>query len=147
MLFVGLKTMVMLRCSGKLPSLTCKTWTNVKILFLYSFFLILLRLSDQDTYHNALNNQLQTNFNLPSVTQWVLPDTEAATLSGAANYGTAVSNITATGQPFSQARNAGLYASPTGIPRLKEIYDDFWATYLVEIPYRSRMWCWTGTNL
>ena len=146
MLFVGLKTMVVLRCSGELPSLTCNTWSIMKILLLSSLLLILFRLSAQDAYHNALNNQLQTNFNLPSVTQWVLPDTEAATLSGAANYGTAVSNITATGQPFSQARNAGLYASPTGIPRLKEIYDDFWATYLVEIPYRSRMWCWMGIN-
>lgn len=105
MLFVGLKTMVVLRCSGELPSLTCNTWSIMKILLLSSLLLILFRLSAQDAYHNALNNQLQTNFNLPSVTQWVLPDTEAATLSEAANYGTAVSNITATGQIFSQARS------------------------------------------
>ncbi|MFN0037500.1 MAG: endo-1,4-beta-xylanase [Saprospiraceae bacterium] len=72
---------------------------------LLSFALLLaLRLSGQDAYHNALNTQLQTDYGLPAIAQWVLPNTETATLNGAANYGSAVTAFTPTGQIFSQAR-------------------------------------------
>ncbi|MBC7774168.1 MAG: endo-1,4-beta-xylanase [Phycisphaerae bacterium] len=76
----------------------------MKKLLIPAFLMLVLRLSAQDAYHNALNTQLQTNYGLPAVTQWVLPNTETATLNGAANYGSTVTSITPTGQIFSQAR-------------------------------------------
>jgi len=61
-------------------------------------------LSAQDAYHTALSTLLQTTYALPVPVQWVLPNTETATLAAAINYGGTTTNFTATGQPFTQAR-------------------------------------------
>jgi endo-1,4-beta-xylanase len=72
-------------------------------LFLCSLFFVLsLQLSAQDTYHNNLQTELQTNYDLPEG-DWVLNETEAANLAMDFNYG----NVTLTdapvfGQDFSQ---------------------------------------------
>ncbi len=58
----------------------------------------------QDAYHTGLQTQLQTDYALPSG-QWILPNTESATFTGAIQYGVSVTNITVTGQPFTQARS------------------------------------------
>ena len=81
-----------------------KLESTMKRLFFPAFFLLSLGLSAQDAYHNTLNTQMQTNYSLPAVTQWVLPNTETTTLNGAANYGSTVTSITPTGQIFSLAR-------------------------------------------
>lgn len=62
------------------------------------------RLSAQDAYHTALSTLLQTTYALPAPVQWVLPNTETATLAATINYGGTTTNFTATGQPFTQAR-------------------------------------------
>ena len=96
----------------------------------YSLLALLLSarlLQAQDAYHVYLDTFLQNNYGLPSPQQWVLPNTETATLAGAINYGGATSNIGVSGQPFTQARrrvvtqqanpwDAGhLYVSSAGI--------------------------------
>ncbi|MBN8676992.1 MAG: endo-1,4-beta-xylanase [Chitinophagales bacterium] len=58
----------------------------------------------QDAYHQALSNKLQTDFALPANAQWVLPNTETATLSASFAYGATVSNTNPAGALFTQAR-------------------------------------------
>ena len=72
----------------------------------FFLFLLVSRLSAQDAYHNALNAKLQTDYSLPALTQWVLPNTEATTWSGSVFYGATVTSITPGGQIFSTARQA-----------------------------------------
>ncbi len=73
---------------------------NLLLLLLF----LLSRLSAQDAYHTALSTLLQTTYSLPAPVQWVLPNTETATLACSINYGGSTTNFTATGQPFTQAR-------------------------------------------
>ncbi|MBK8426710.1 MAG: endo-1,4-beta-xylanase [Lewinellaceae bacterium] len=72
---------------------------NLLLLLLFT-----THLSAQDAYHTALSTLLQTTFSLPAPVQWVLPNTETATLASSINYGGSTTNITVSGQPFSQAR-------------------------------------------
>ncbi len=70
-------------------------------------FLLLLLLSTlsvqaQDSYHTSLNNLLQTTYALPAAQQWVLPNTETATLAGSLNYGGSTTTFSPSGQPFTQ---------------------------------------------
>lgn len=76
----------------------------MKKLLISSFLLLITRLSAQDAYHNALDTKFQNEYGLPSVTQWVLPNTETATLSSMSNYGSVISSITPIGQIFTLAR-------------------------------------------
>ena len=76
----------------------------MKKLLISSCLLLVLRLSAQDAYHNALNTKLQNDHALPTLTQWVLPNTEAATLNNMANYGSNIYSIIPAGQIFSLAR-------------------------------------------
>lgn len=73
---------------------------NLLLLFLCT----ITRLSAQDAYHNALSTLLQSTYSLPTPVQWVLPNTETATLATAINYGGTTTSFTASGQPFTQAR-------------------------------------------
>jgi GH35 family endo-1,4-beta-xylanase len=68
------------------------------------FFLFCATLSGQDAYHSSLSNLLQNTYTLPAPVQWVLPNTETATLAGSINYGGSTTNFTATGQMFSEGR-------------------------------------------
>ena len=72
------------------------------------FFLLLFAccntLVAQDAYHTALSTLLQTTYSLPAQQQWVLPNTETATLAASINYGGITTNFSATAQPFTQAR-------------------------------------------
>lgn len=61
-------------------------------------------LSAQDAYHTALSTLLQNTYSLPAPVQWVLPNTETATLASSINYGGSTNSFTAMGQPFTQAR-------------------------------------------
>lgn len=71
-----------------------------------TLFLLLcsIRLAAQDAYHTALSTLLQTTYSLPAPVEWVLPNTETATLAGEINYGGTTTNFTVAGQPFTQAR-------------------------------------------
>lgn len=70
----------------------------------FCLFILSMPLAAQDAYHNTLNAQLQNDYALPALTQWVLPNTESATFAVAFNYGSNVANLTPAGQIFSQAR-------------------------------------------
>jgi len=65
----------------------------------------------QDAYHGSLDNLLRTTYALPAPAQWVLPNTEAATLASEVNYGGITTAFSITGQSFTQGRrrvvNAG----------------------------------------
>ena len=62
-------------------------------------------LSAQDSYHNNLQSELQSNYSLPTGT-WVFNDTEVANLNSDYSYGAITStNLTATGQDFSEKVN------------------------------------------
>lgn len=71
---------------------------------LFALLVSVRLLQAQDAYHTYLDTFLQNNYTLPAPQQWVLPNTETATLAGAINYGGSTSNITVVGQPFTQAR-------------------------------------------
>jgi GH35 family endo-1,4-beta-xylanase len=81
----------------------------LKPIFMKNYALIFLLFSAlpiaaQDAYHNDLNAGLQNDYNLPPLTQWILPNTESVTLAGSFNYGSTVSNLVPVGEIFSQAR-------------------------------------------
>jgi endo-1,4-beta-xylanase len=69
------------------------------------------RAAAQDAYHNSLNGLLQNTYSLPNPQQWILPNTEAATLANSIDYGGTTTNITPTGQSFSVGRRRELAAS------------------------------------
>ncbi|MDX1912647.1 MAG: hypothetical protein SFV22_14235 [Saprospiraceae bacterium] len=70
----------------------------------FCLLILSMPLAAQDAYHNTLNAQLQNDYALPALTQWVLPNTESATFAAAFNYGSNVANLTPAGQIFTQAR-------------------------------------------
>ncbi len=76
----------------------------MKNLLILPFFLLVFYLNAQDVYHSTLDNNLQSDYGLSAVAQWVLPNTETATLNISNNYGSTVTSFTPTGQIFSQAR-------------------------------------------
>ena len=72
-----------------------------KLFILFAFLGIVHFTQAQDTYHNSLQTQLQTQHGLPMGSQWVLPNTEAATLASAGNYGGTTTAIAPTNLLFS----------------------------------------------
>lgn len=68
----------------------------------------------QDAYHQYLNTTFQTDYTLPPVQQWALPNTETATLAGSVNYTGSTNTLTVSGQPFSQgvSRTVTLGSNP-----------------------------------
>lgn len=70
--------------------------------FVLALSLLSFNITAQDAYHTALQNNLQTNYNLPQG-EWVLNDSEAANLNGDFWYGDiSGSDQAATDQAFSQ---------------------------------------------
>ena len=76
----------------------------MKSLLFSSFLCFVAQLSAQDAYHTALNIKLQTDYALPGLTQWGLPNTETATFNTTSTYGATVTTLVPSGQIFSQGR-------------------------------------------
>lgn len=78
------------------------------------FLALSMRLLAQDGYHTWLNNQLQTDYGLPSLQSWVLPNTEGGTLAISYNYGGITLSSAPVGQNFimSRIRTVSLQPNP-----------------------------------
>jgi endo-1,4-beta-xylanase len=61
-------------------------------------------LAAQDAYHTNLQSALQADYALPAAQQWVLPNTETATLAIVSNYGGTTTTIAPSGQAFAQGQ-------------------------------------------
>lgn len=72
-----------------------------KIFIVLFAILFSCSLYGQDAYHNALQEQLQTEFGLPTG-EWLLYDTEDGNLNNAGSYGCTKSTRTIQDQPFSK---------------------------------------------
>ena len=80
-------------------------YTSIKISLMkksltFIFAFILFTLQAQDAYHAKLLDSITKKFNLPTTAQWVLPNTEAATLAIIGNYGGSTSNVSPTNTIF-----------------------------------------------
>ncbi len=83
----------------------------MKALILYLHCAIYLFLSFNlfaiDGYHTAIQNQLQTEYNITGGS-WVFADNEATKTSQYTSYGLALTDINVTGEPFTQGKNVNV---------------------------------------
>ena len=75
-----------------------------KLLTLLGFLSLASNLQAQDAYHSSLQTQLQTTYSLPTGSQWILPNIEAATMANVGNYGGTTSDISPTGLLFTKGQ-------------------------------------------
>ena len=75
-----------------------------KLIHLVAFLAFINCANAQDAYHTNLQTQLQTQYTLPSGSQWALPNTETATMAVVGNYGGTTSNISPTGVLFTKGQ-------------------------------------------